>query len=130
MSLNDPLASAMSKIKNAENVGKSECLIAPSSSLIKGVFKILQEEGYVGEFKINDDSRGESLVLNLIGKVNGCGAVRPRHAINVGAYEKFEKRYLPAKNFGVLIVSTSQGLMTHVKSKEKKIGGKLIAYCY
>lgn len=130
MSVNDPLANTLSKIHNAEKIGKSECVIRQSSSLIKRVLTILNEEGYIGAFEVKKDSRGDLLVISLIGKVNKCGAVKPRHAMTMNLYEKFEKRYLPAKNFGVLLVSTSQGLMTHVQSKEKKLGGKLIAYCY
>ena len=59
-----------------------------------------------------------------------CGAIKPNFSVKKDGFEKFEKRYLPAKDFGVLIVSTSQGIMTHVEAKEKKLGGKLIAYVY
>ncbi len=45
-------------------------------------------------------------------------------------FEKFEKRFLPAKDFGFLILSTSKGIMTHLAAKEKSIGGKLLAYVY
>ena len=45
-------------------------------------------------------------------------------------YEKFEKRYLPAKGFGIIIVSTPKGLMIHKEAISKVTGGKLIAYCY
>jgi small subunit ribosomal protein S8 len=45
-------------------------------------------------------------------------------------YEKFEKRFLPAKGVGVLIVSTIKGIMTHEEAKGKTLGGRLIAYCY
>ena len=52
-----------------------------------------------------------------------------RMPINI-TREKFEQRYLPAKSFGMLIISTSKGMLTNIQAKEKKIGGKLIAYCY
>ena len=45
-------------------------------------------------------------------------------------YEKVEKQYLPAKEFGVIIVTTSKGIMTLSQAKELGIGGKLLAYCY
>ena len=45
-------------------------------------------------------------------------------------FEKFERRYLPAKGFGILIVSTSIGMMTNEEAKIKMIGGKLLAYVY
>ena len=45
-------------------------------------------------------------------------------------FEKFERRYLPAKDLGILFVSTPKGIMTHYDAKAKKLGGKLLAYCY
>jgi small subunit ribosomal protein S8 len=130
MSLNDPLSNAMSKILNAESVGKKECTIKPISSVIKKVLDILNEEGYAGKYEEVDDSRGKFLKVNLLGNINKCGAIKPRSSVTIDNYEKFEKRYLPSKDFGLIIVSTSQGMMTHFKAKEKKIGGRLIAYCY
>ena len=45
-------------------------------------------------------------------------------------FEKFEKRFLPAQDFGILILTTNQGVMTHKEAKERKIGGRLLAYVY
>ncbi|MFC1690960.1 30S ribosomal protein S8 [Nanoarchaeota archaeon] len=128
--LNDPLANALSSLLNAEKVGKNECLIKPFSKTIKNVLKILKDRGYVGSFQEVDDGKGGLLKVSLIGSINNCSVITPRHSIQLKDYEKFEKRFLPAKGFGVLIVSTSQGLMVHEEAKEKAIGGKLIAYCY
>ena len=60
----------------------------------------------------------------------GCKAIKPRYMVSVSEIEKYEKRYLPAKNFGIIIISTSQGLMTHQTAIDKNIGGSLIAYIY
>jgi small subunit ribosomal protein S8 len=128
--LNDPLANAMSKIRNAENIGLRECTIKPTSKLIKSLLTLLNTEGYVGGFEEVEDGRGKHLKVNLLGSINRCGAIKPRHAVAHNNYQKFEKRYLPAKDFGVLIVSTSSGLLTHQQAMKKKVGGKLIAYCY
>ena len=128
--LNDPLANALSKVLNAELAGKKECIIKPYSKLIKAVFKIMQREGYIGEQKEVDDGRGGYLVVNLIGAINKCGAIKPRYDVCLDEFEKFEKRYLPAKDFGFLIVSTSKGLMTHTEAKKVGVGGKLIAFVY
>jgi len=130
MSLNDPLANALSKVLNSEATGKKEVIIKPSSKLIKNVLDILNEEGYVGKYEEVGDDRGAYLRLSLISSVNKCGAIKPRFAVSLDSYERYEKRFLLAKGFGILIVSTSKGLMTHTKAKEQKIGGKLIAYCY
>ena len=45
-------------------------------------------------------------------------------------FEKYEKRFLPAKDFGIIIMTTPQGIMTHIEAKKKSTGGKLLAYCY
>ena len=130
MVLNDPLASALSKIRNYEEIGRKECVIKPCSKLIKKVFDILNTEGYLGKYVEVEDGKGNYLNLNLIGKINRCGAVKPRFSVSIQDFEKFEKRFLPAKDFGLLIVSTSKGLMSHKLAKKNDIGGKIIAYCY
>tara|TARA_Y100000310_G_scaffold102154_1_gene100350 strand:- start:14149 stop:14541 length:393 start_codon:yes stop_codon:yes gene_type:complete len=130
MSMNDPLASALSKIMNAENREQKECIIKPVSKLIKKVLEILNAEGYIGSFKELEDSKGNMLQVNLLGKINKTGVIKPRFFIKKEGYEKFEKRYLPSNNFGVLIVSTSLGLKINSEAKKKGVGGKLIAYVY
>ncbi|MBU0980679.1 MAG: 30S ribosomal protein S8 [Nanoarchaeota archaeon] len=130
MSMNDPLANMMSKILNAEKTGKKTCTVKPFSKLIKAVLTVMNECMYIGESTESEDGKGNHLTVNLLNKVNKCGAIKPRFAVRNTQYEKFEKRYLPAKNMGILIVSTPKGVMTHLKSKEQKLGGRLIAYCY
>ncbi len=130
MSLNDTLSNALSKIRNAENRGKTECFINPCSKTIKKVLELMNENHYIGDFeKIHEDQRS-MIKINLIGKINKCGAIKPRFAVKKDNFEKFEKRYLLAKGFGSIIISTNEGIMTHEDAKKKKIGGKLLAYVY
>ena len=128
--LNDPLANTMSLILNNESIGKSDCLIKPVSKTIKEVLKIMKENNYVRDFKEVEDSRGNYIMLNLVGNINKCGVIKPRYSVKRQDFEKFEMRYLPAKDLGILVVSTSRGIMTHYDAKSKKIGGRLLAYCY
>ncbi len=130
MSLNDTLATVLSQIKNSITVGKLTVVTKFSSKLIKQVLEIMHEEGYIGDVQETIDSKGDFLTIQLIGKLNSCGVIKPRFAINLAGFEKFEKSYLPAKGFGFIIVSTNKGLMTHVKAKEQHLGGKLISYYY
>lgn len=127
--LNDPLSNALSKILAYEKISKKECIVK-SSRIIKKVLEILQKEGYLGTFEEKERTRGNELNVNLIGAVNKCGVIKPRFSVKSEEFTKFEARYLPAQDFGVLIVSTSQGVMTHNEAKEKGIGGKLLAFCY
>ncbi|MFH1589771.1 MAG: 30S ribosomal protein S8 [archaeon] len=130
MSLNNPIANVLSFIQNNERLGKNEVITLNNSKMIKGILEIMQREGYLGSFEEIKDSKGNFLKINLIGKVNKVNVIRPQFQIKINQYEKFEKRFLPAKNFGIIIISTNQGLLTHTEAKEKKLGGKLIAYCY
>jgi small subunit ribosomal protein S8 len=128
--LNDPLAAILSKIMNAEKVGKKEVVIKPASKMIKTVLSIMNEHNYIGSFEEVSPLHGGELKVNLIGNINGCGVIKPRFSTKNNQFEKWEGRYLPAKDFGIVIVSTPAGILTHYQAKEKKIGGKLLAYCY
>ncbi|PIN70493.1 30S ribosomal protein S8 [Candidatus Woesearchaeota archaeon CG11_big_fil_rev_8_21_14_0_20_43_8] len=128
--LNDPLANVMSAILNNEKVGKKTVAIKPTSNVIKKVLTIMKDLQLVGEFEEVDDGRGSHLKLNLLGNINNCGAIKPRYAVKLEDFVKFEKRYLPALGFGIIIVSTSKGIMTLEEAKKQKVGGKLLVYCY
>lgn len=128
--LNDPLANTLSGILNNERVSKRSYIARPSSKIIKKVLEVMKEAHYIGEYKETDDGKGGTLKINLIGSINKCGAIKPRYSIGKGGFEKFEKRYLPAKGMGILIVSTPLGILTHEQAKEKGVGGRLLAYCY
>jgi small subunit ribosomal protein S8 len=65
-----------------------------------------------------------------LNNINGCGVIKPRHSVKKDDYEKFEKRFLPAKGFGILIVSTPKGIMTQEGAKKEDSGGKLLAFIY
>ncbi len=128
--MNDPLASALSNINNAEKIGKDLCTAKPVSKILNKVLEIMKDRLYIGAFEIVNDNKGGIARINLIGAINRCQAIKPRFSVQRTTYEKFEKRYLPAKDFGILIISTSKGIMTHHEAKENKLGGKLIAYVY
>ncbi len=130
MVLLDPLANALSTIKNAESVGKGECDVTPVSKLIGDVLRVMQKGGYIGDFEYVEDGKSGIFTIELVGAINKCGAIKPRFSVQTTDIEKWEQRYLPARNFGYLIVTTSEGIMTHVEARERGIGGKLLAYVY
>ncbi len=128
--LNDTLANTLSNILSATNSGKTQCSVAPASKLISSVLDIMQKQSYIGSYQIQQTLRGGRILITLIGAVNKCGAIKPRFSVTKDGYEKFEKRYLPAKDFGALIVSTPKGIMTHIETRPKKLGESLLAYVY
>ncbi|HLD04163.1 MAG TPA: 30S ribosomal protein S8 [Candidatus Nanoarchaeia archaeon] len=130
MSLNDPLANVLSFIQLYERKGKREILTKNNNKLIKKVLTILQDKGYIGSYEEIADAKGSPLRINLIGNINKVGVIKPRFKVTLNDFTKYEKRYLPAKDFGIIILTTNKGLMTHIEAKEKKIGGRLVSYCY
>ena len=128
--LNDPLAATLAKIMNAEKVGKREVVVKPASKMVKKVLTIMNDNNFIGAFEEVDDGKGGILKVNLLGNINKCGVIKPRFSTKYNEFEKWEKRYLPAKDFGLILVSTPQGIFTHYQAKEKKLGGRLLVYCY
>ena len=128
--LNDPLANALSTIKNAETRGITTCTIRPSSKLIGGILNLLKDKNYVGNFTHIDDGKAGIFQVELIGSINNCGVIKPRYPIKREELDKWEARYLPARDFGLLILTTTEGIISNTEARKKGIGGKLLAYIY
>ncbi len=130
MPILDPLANALVTIKNAEARGRGEAVIWPSSKLIHAVLRVMQSYGYVGEIEYVDDGRGGKFVVKLLGRINNVGVVKPRYSVKWREIPEWEQKYLPARQIGLLVLSTSRGVMSHLEAKEQRIGGVLLAYVY
>ena len=130
MVMNDTLANTLSKIQEYEKLGKPECVIGPVSNTVAEVLGIFKKFGYIKGYDKIKEGRKETFKVKLSGSINNCGVIKPRYAVQKAEYEKYEKRYLPSKDMGIIIVSTVDGMVDHTKAKEKKMGGRLIAYCY
>jgi len=126
----DPLNDAMSTIRNAELAGKGECHVRPASKLIGRVLTVMQDSGYVTGFERVDDGRGGIFRVQLKGSINECGVIKPRFSVKRTDLDKYEARYLPAQDFGVLILTTTAGVIGHARAKALGVGGKLLAYVY
>ncbi len=128
--MNDPLSNNLSMMLNREKKGYKECILSPISNLLLKILEIMKSKRYIGDYEIVEKAKGGLIKVNLIGNLNNCCVIKPRFSFDKNSAQMFEKRYLIAKGFGFLILSTSQGIMTHKEALEKGIGGKLIAYCY
>ncbi|MDD4482909.1 MAG: 30S ribosomal protein S8 [Methanoregula sp.] len=124
------IADGMSALKNAGDTGKSEVTIEPASKLLGAMLRIMQDAGYISGFEFIEDGRGGQLKVHLTGKINKCGAICPRFSVQLDEMEFWEKQYLPGKNFGLMILSTSHGVMSHAQARQEGIGGELLGYVY
>lgn len=126
----DPFTDALIEIKNSDFVAKRNCTIMHSSKLLLGTLDILAKEKYIAGYDIKTKNDKKELVVKLNGMLTNLKAIKPRFAVSYTELEKFEKRYLPSRNVGVLVLSTPKGLKTHIEAKKEKIGGRLLAFVY
>ena len=126
----DALANGLTTVINNEMRNKHECVISPSSKLLGRVLRVMQLNGYIGEFEFIDDGRSGKFKVQLLGRINKCGAIRPRFPVKVDDFKEWEKRFLPSREVGILVVSTPKGVLSHKEAKEKSIGGRLLAFAY
>jgi small subunit ribosomal protein S8 len=126
----DTLANGLTTIINNEMRNKHECIISPASRLLGRVLRIMQLNGYIGEFEFIDDGRSGKFKVQLLGRINKCGAIRPRFSVKMDGFEEWEKTYLPSRGVGLLVISTPNGALSHREAREKRIGGRLLAFIY
>jgi small subunit ribosomal protein S8 len=130
MTDNDPLADALSGLDNAESVGKLDMTVQPASNTIGSVLEVIYDRGYIDGFEFTEDGKAGTFEVELRGNINRCGVVKPRYSVGADDYEKWEKRFLPARDYGTLIVTTSHGVMSHYEAREEGLGGQVLAYVY
>lgn len=120
----DTLSDALNEIMNAIRAKKQYILVAKNSSLLIKILDLMKQYGYI------DYEKQEKHIKITIMGITECKAIKPRYAVAKTDIDKYMRRFLPARDFGFLIISTSKGLMTHKEAQENKIGGSLIAYFY
>ena len=120
----DIVADALNEIMNAKKARKNEIIVDKNSKLLRNVLDIAKERGY-----LDYSLQGDKIKVELK-NLNEIKAVKPRYTVSVKKINGYVRRFLPAKNFGLLVMSTNEGLMSHEDAEEKNIGGCLIAYMF
>jgi len=90
----------------------------------------MQKNGFVGEFEFIDDGRAGKFKVQLLGRINRCSVIKPRYSVKIEDLEFWEKRYLPSREVGTLILTTPQGVISHKDARQQRAGGRLLAYVY
>ncbi len=125
----DRLADTINKIKTNENIGRVECSVY-STKQTKAFLDLMKSEGYVKDYSEFTERYAKMLSVKLSNKINGIGIIKPHYSMSKNEIQKYEERYIPSKDFGILVISTSKGLMTNRKARELGVGGRLLAYIY
>lgn len=126
----ETVSNGLTAIMNNEMRNKRDCVISPASKLLGRVLRVLQLNGFIGEFEFIEDGRAGKFRVQLLGRVNKCGAIKPRFSVSADGFEQWERTFLPAREMGILIVSTPSGVISHKEAKGKNVGGRLLAFAY
>ncbi|KAA1081942.1 40S ribosomal protein S22 [Puccinia graminis f. sp. tritici] len=86
--------------------------------------------GYIDEFEYIDDHRSGKIVVQLNGRINKCGVVSPRFNVPLDQIENWVDRLMPARSFGIIILTTSAGIMDHEEARRKHVAGKILGYVF
>ncbi|MGD1834676.1 MAG: 30S ribosomal protein S8 [Nitrososphaeraceae archaeon] len=124
------ISNLFTTLYNNESRRKKECLIVPTSKFASEILRVMQKYRYIGEFEQIDDNRSGKFRIQLLAKINKCGIITPRYSVKKDQYLDWERQFLPAYNLGILIVSTSNGIMSHHDAQNQGLGGVLVGYVY
>ncbi len=123
----DTVADALNMMRNAKRARKESVEVMKMSNLLIEILKIMKQKNAIKKYKINPKEKSVEITL---GEISECKAIKPRFTVKKDQIEKYERRYLPARGVGTIILSTNKGLITHEEADEEGIGGSLIAYFY
>jgi small subunit ribosomal protein S8 len=128
MSLSDPIADMLTRIRNAGRVGRTEVTIR-SSKACRGVAAVLKEEGFVSDFDVIDDAKQGLLRIQLKYAPTGEHIIsRIKRASTPGCrrYCGVDKMPKVLGGLGISIISTSKGILSDRQCRRENIGGELI----
>ncbi len=125
----DRIADAINTIKTNERIGREACVLE-STKFIRAILDVMKRESYIHSYEEFTDGKFKKVKVRLSNKINNIGVIKPRYAVTSKQLQSYETRYIPSRDFGILILSTPQGLMTNREAKAKNFGGRLVAYMY
>ncbi len=128
MSLQDPIADMLTRIRNANRVGRKAVLI-PRSKICRGIAEVLRQEGYIDGFDEVDDDKQGLLRLNLKYSLSGDKVIHEIKRISKPGrrvYSGVERLPKVLNGLGINIVSTSKGVMSDRRAREENVGGELL----
>jgi small subunit ribosomal protein S8 len=128
MTMTDPIADMLTRIRNSVRVGKDRCDV-PASRLKLELAKILQEEGFVRTFKTLEEGHGGTIRLYLRYSREGEPAIHELERVSrpgLRVYRGVNELPTVRGGIGIAVISTSKGLMTDAKAGEARLGGEVM----
>ena len=119
----DIISDGLNEIMNAKKARKNK-LVVTSSKFFLDLLALAKREGYLESFKATGHE------VEIVFKLHECKSIKPRFHVRVQDLEAYMRRFLPSRQLGIIIISTSKGLLTHKEALEQGLGGSLIAYFF
>ncbi|MFG1707081.1 30S ribosomal protein S8 [Nonomuraea sp. M3C6] len=132
MTMTDPIADMLTRLRNA-NSAYHESVSMPYSKIKAHIAEILQQEGYIQAWTVEDAKVGKNLVVELkFGPTRERSLAGVRRVSKPGLRVYAKKDNLPRVlgGLGVAIISTSAGLMTDKQAGKRGVGGEVLAYVW
>lgn len=132
MTMTDPIADMLSRVRNANNA-HHDTVSMPSSKLKANIAEILKQEGYIASYTVEDVKVGKTLTLELKysnTRVRSIAGLSRVSKPGLRVYAKSTNLPQVLGGLGVAIISTSQGLLTDRQATEKGVGGEVLAYVW
>ena len=132
MSMTDPIADLLSRIRNAQ-IAKHDRLDVPASKLKLEVVKLLKEKGFIKNFREIEGTPVGTLRVFLRYSNEGMPAISHLQRVSKPGRRVYRKadEIQPVRNgLGIGIVSTSQGLLTDAQARERRVGGELLCHIW
>ena len=131
MVMTDPIADMLTRIRNA-NQQKHETVSIPYSNLKNDLANILKNEGFVTDFVVNEEGNHKNIVITLKYKGNERVITGLKRGSKPGLRQYAKVNEIPKvlNGLGIVVLSTSQGLMTDKEARAKNIGGEVLAYIW
>ena len=132
MTMTDPIADMLTRLRNA-NSAYHDSVSMPYSKLKEGIAAILQQEGYIAGFHIEEAEVGKNLVLELKfgpSRERSIAGLRRVSKPGLRVYAKSTALPRVLGGLGVAILSTSSGLLTDRQAAKQGVGGEVLAYVW
>lgn len=132
MSMTDPLANMLAAIRNGAMANKT-AITVPASKLKKSVLQVLQDEGYIRNFAAVEDENGKPAIKIELKYFEGEPVIKKMKRISTPGrrvYAKFGALPRVYNGLGIVVVSTSKGVISDFEARQQKIGGELLCSVY
>jgi small subunit ribosomal protein S8 len=128
MNNQDPIADMLTRIRNANRVGRRKVLI-PKSKICSGIAQVLKDEGYIDGFDVIDDEQQGQIRVTLKYSVSGDKVIHVIDRLSkpgCRVYRKVDDLPKVLNGMGIAVVSTSKGVMSDRRAREQNVGGELL----